>query len=135
MLKTLNQSVPVQQEHFPTNERNKTSLIQLLTQKMASEGIETRIAAGDADTYIVRFGIVKAISQPIVAITGQDLDLVVLLIPLATPESNICFKKSGKRKVEAKLFFTRKAPKRTFFSSNHPPSSCIQWLRNNISYL
>ncbi|GBM12430.1 hypothetical protein AVEN_55273-1 [Araneus ventricosus] len=70
---------------------------------MAAEGIETRVATGEADTYIVR-----AISHPIVAITGQDVDIVVLLIALAPPESNIYFMKSGKRKVEANLFSTRK---------------------------
>ncbi|GBM36606.1 hypothetical protein AVEN_170774-1 [Araneus ventricosus] len=103
-LKARNQSVTVQQKQVPANERNKTRLILLLTQKIASEGIETRVATGDADTYIVRCGLEKAIYHPIVAITGQDEDLVVLLIALASPESNIYFMKFGKRKVEAKLF-------------------------------
>ncbi|GBM69808.1 hypothetical protein AVEN_201839-1 [Araneus ventricosus] len=82
---------------------------------MASEGIETRVATGDSDTYIVRSGLEKAISHPIVFITGQDVDLVVLLIALAPPESNIYFMKSGKRKVEAKLFTTRKLQKELSF--------------------
>ncbi|GBM49303.1 hypothetical protein AVEN_38096-1 [Araneus ventricosus] len=33
------------------------------------------------------------------------------------------------------MVFYKKAPKRTFFSPNHPPSPCIQWLRPCISYL
>ncbi|GBM14527.1 hypothetical protein AVEN_101169-1 [Araneus ventricosus] len=78
---------------------------------MAAEGIETRVATGDADTYIVRCGLDKAISHPIVAITGQDVDLFKLLIALAPPENNIYFVKPGKRKVEAKLFSTRKLQK------------------------
>ncbi|GBM76179.1 hypothetical protein AVEN_85992-1 [Araneus ventricosus] len=82
---------------------------------MASEGIETRVAARDSDTYIVRCGLEKAISPPIVAIIWQDVDLVVLLIDLAPPESNIYFIKSGKRKVEAKLFSTRKLQKELSF--------------------
>ncbi|GBN41858.1 hypothetical protein AVEN_196760-1 [Araneus ventricosus] len=102
---------------------------------MAAEGIETRVATGDADTYIVRCELQKAISHPIVVITGQDVDLVVLLIALAPPESKIYFMKSGKKKVEAKLFSTRKLQKELSFSLNHPPSPCIQWLRHNISYL
>ncbi|GBM38089.1 hypothetical protein AVEN_203215-1 [Araneus ventricosus] len=85
-----------------------TRLIHLLTQKMSSEGIETRVATGDSDVYIVKCGLEKAISHPIVAITGQDVDLVVLLIALPPPESYIYFMKSGKRKIEAKLFSTRK---------------------------
>ncbi|GBO18761.1 hypothetical protein AVEN_77672-1 [Araneus ventricosus] len=82
---------------------------------MAVEGIETRVVTGDADIYIVRFGLEKAISHPIVAITGQDVDLVVLLIALAPSESNIYFMNPGKRKVEAKLFSTRKLQKELSF--------------------
>ncbi|GBN14473.1 hypothetical protein AVEN_233943-1 [Araneus ventricosus] len=63
-LKARNQSVTVRQKHFLAIERNKTSLIRLLTQKMAAEGIETRVATGDADTYIVRSGLEKAPSHP-----------------------------------------------------------------------
>ncbi|GBO34670.1 hypothetical protein AVEN_120453-1 [Araneus ventricosus] len=81
-------------------------LIQLLTQKIAAKGIETSIATADADSCIVRCEVDKATSHPIVAITGQDADLVVFLIALAPPESNIYFMKSGKGKVEVKLFST-----------------------------
>ncbi|GBN14632.1 hypothetical protein AVEN_142091-1 [Araneus ventricosus] len=63
-LKSRNQSVTVQQEHFLANGRNKTRLVQLLTQKMAAKGIETRVATGDADTYIVRSGLEKSTSHP-----------------------------------------------------------------------
>ncbi|GBO41379.1 hypothetical protein AVEN_31033-1 [Araneus ventricosus] len=82
---------------------------------MTAKGIETRVATGDADTYIVRCGLEKATSHPIVAITAQDVDLVVLLIALALPESNIYLMKPGKRKVEAKLFSTRKLQKEPSF--------------------
>ncbi|GBM83557.1 hypothetical protein AVEN_74945-1 [Araneus ventricosus] len=100
------QCVAVQQERFLANERNKTRLILLLTLKMTSEGIETRGATGDADTYIARCGLEKVIPYPIVAITGQEVVLIVLLIALVPPESNIYFMKPGKRKVESKLFST-----------------------------
>ncbi|GBM54844.1 Fatty acid synthase [Araneus ventricosus] len=97
---------------------------------MAVEGIETRVATRDSANFIVMCGLEKAISQPIIAITGQDV-IVVLLIVLAPPGSNNYFTKPGKRKVETKLFSTRKLQK-TFFSQNHPPSPCIQWLEHNI---
>ncbi|GBM49576.1 hypothetical protein AVEN_186680-1 [Araneus ventricosus] len=47
---------------------------------------------------------------------GKDVDLVVLLIVLAPPESNIYFMKPGKGKVEAKLFLTRKLQKELSFA-------------------
>ncbi|GBM16167.1 hypothetical protein AVEN_126437-1 [Araneus ventricosus] len=78
---------------------------------MDADGIETRVTTGDADTYIVRCRIEKAISHPIVALTGQDVDLVVLLIALAPSDSNIYFMKPGKIKIEAKLFSTRNLQK------------------------
>ncbi|GBM01140.1 hypothetical protein AVEN_27240-1 [Araneus ventricosus] len=110
-LKARNQSVTVQ--HFLTNGRNKTRLIQLLTQKMAVIRIETRVATGDSDIYIVRCGLEKATSHPIIAITRQHVNLVVLLIALAPPESNIYFMKPGK--VESTSFSTRKLQKELSF--------------------
>ncbi|GBM38085.1 hypothetical protein AVEN_40963-1 [Araneus ventricosus] len=85
---------------------------------MASEGIETRVATGDSETYILRCGLKKAISHPIVPITVQDVDLVLLLFALAPPESNIYFMKPGKKEVEAKLFSTRKLQKELFPKSS-----------------
>ncbi|GBN83661.1 hypothetical protein AVEN_78357-1 [Araneus ventricosus] len=57
-------TVTVQQEHFLANGRNRTRHIHLLRQKITSKGIETRVAKGDADTYIVRCGLEKASSHP-----------------------------------------------------------------------
>ncbi|GBM31709.1 hypothetical protein AVEN_45631-1 [Araneus ventricosus] len=82
---------------------------------MAAEGIETTVATGDAATYIVRCGLEKEISHPIVAIREQDVNLDVLLIALAAPENNIYFMKPDKRKVEYKLFSTRKLQKELSF--------------------
>ncbi|GBN84578.1 hypothetical protein AVEN_185640-1 [Araneus ventricosus] len=133
-LKAHNQSVTIQLEHFLVNGRNKTRLIQLLTHKMAAKGIETRFSTGDADTYIMRCGLEKAISHPIVVRRGQDVDIVVLLVALAPPENDIYFMKTGKRKVEDKLFSTRKL-KKELSTPKHLPSPCIQLLRHNTSYL
>ncbi|GBN17052.1 hypothetical protein AVEN_63799-1 [Araneus ventricosus] len=90
---------------------------------------------GDAYAYIVRCGLEKATSHSTVAIIGEDEDLIVILIALAPAESDTYFMKPSKGKVEAKIFSTRKQVKRIFFCPNHPPSSCIQWLRHNISNL
>ncbi|GBM81066.1 hypothetical protein AVEN_100534-1 [Araneus ventricosus] len=121
-------TVTAQLEHFLANGRNKTRLIQLLRQKMTSKGIETRVAKGDADTYIVRCGLEKAISHPTVAIIGEDVDLIMILIALAPAESDTYFMKPGKGKVEAKIFSTRKLQKELSFSQTilliHTFSGC-----------
>ncbi|GBN81406.1 hypothetical protein AVEN_107699-1 [Araneus ventricosus] len=121
-------TVTVQQEHFLANGRNRTRLIQLLRQKMTSKGIETRVAKGDADTYIVRCGLEKAISHPTVAIIGEDVDLIMILISLKPAESDIYFMKPGKGKVEAKIFSTRKLQKELSFAQTilllHAFSGC-----------
>ncbi|GBL72642.1 hypothetical protein AVEN_127895-1 [Araneus ventricosus] len=70
---------------------------------MAAKVIETRVAIGVADTYIVRCGLEKTTYRPIVAITGQDVNQVVLLIALAPPESNIDFMKPSMGKGYAAL--------------------------------
>ncbi|GBL83316.1 hypothetical protein AVEN_110639-1 [Araneus ventricosus] len=78
---------------------------------MTAKGTETRVATGDADTYIV----ISVLEKSNFSSQGKDVDLVVLLIALAPPESNIYFMKPGKGKVEAKLFFTRKLQKELSF--------------------
>ncbi|GBM86157.1 hypothetical protein AVEN_45493-1 [Araneus ventricosus] len=77
---------------------------------MDAKGTETRVATGDADTYVIWVRESNFSSQ------GKDVDLVVLLIALAPPEDNIYFIKPGKGKVEAKLFFTRKPQKELSFA-------------------
>lgn len=75
-------NIIVQQEHFLANEKNKTRLIELLSDKMKLNGIETVVAEGDADSTIVRCGLEKAAIRPSVTIIGEDVDLIVLLIAL-----------------------------------------------------
>ncbi|GBM80637.1 hypothetical protein AVEN_211608-1 [Araneus ventricosus] len=60
-LKARNHSVPVRQKNFLAIEEIRP---ELQTQEMAAKGIKTRVATGDADTYIVRSGIEKTTSHP-----------------------------------------------------------------------
>ncbi|CAH2107198.1 unnamed protein product [Euphydryas editha] len=62
----------VQKEHFLANEKNKTRLIRFLAEKMTAAGIETTVAAGDADSTIVRWGLDKAAVHLTVVIIGED---------------------------------------------------------------
>ncbi|GBN69641.1 hypothetical protein AVEN_19044-1 [Araneus ventricosus] len=107
-------TVTIEQEHFLASGRTRTRLIQLLRQKMTSKGIETRVAKGDADTYIVRCGLEKAISHPTVAIIGKDVDLIVILISLAPAESDIYFMKPGKGKRSKLKYFQQESFKKNF---------------------
>ncbi|CAG9820610.1 unnamed protein product [Phaedon cochleariae] len=106
-------NVTVRQEHFLANDKNKTRLIQLLSEKMKARGIETVVATGDADGTIVRCGLEKAALHPTVTIIGEDVDLIVLFA-FARPGSNVSFMKPGRGKVESKLFSTNKLQKLPF---------------------
>lgn len=89
----------IQQEHFLLNEHNKTRLFHFLTQKIASRGIETKVATGDVNTNIMRCGIIKATDNPTGGVIGEDVELVLLLVVLAPPDSNIYSMKPGRGKV------------------------------------
>ncbi|GBM60035.1 hypothetical protein AVEN_147598-1 [Araneus ventricosus] len=95
---------------------------------MASKEIEIRVTEGDASTYIERNGLEKATSHPTVAIIGEDIDLIVILIALAPAESDIYFTKPGMGTVEAKIISTRKLQKELSFSQTilllHAFSGC-----------
>lgn len=108
-----NTTITVQQEHFLANERNKTRLIDMLIEKMMEASIETNVATGDADTTIVRCGLDKAVLHTTV-IVGEDVDLIVLLIGLAPPSTNIFFMKPGRQKTETKLFSVKKLQQLSF---------------------
>ncbi|GBN96903.1 hypothetical protein AVEN_107571-1 [Araneus ventricosus] len=71
---------------------------------MAAKGNETRVATGDADTYIVRSGLEEATFH-----TKRKTRKT-------PPEINIYVMKSGNGNVEAKLFFARKLQKELSFA-------------------
>ena len=74
---------------------------------MVGGGTEARIATSDADSVIVRCALEKAASHKTLMIIGEDLNLAVLLIALASAE-NISFLKPGKGNMEGKQFSSRK---------------------------
>ncbi|KAF2887309.1 hypothetical protein ILUMI_18864, partial [Ignelater luminosus] len=82
---TESMNVTVPQEHFLANEKNKTRPIQLLSDKITARGIKAVAATGDTDGTIVRCGLEKAALHPAVRITGENVDLIVLLIAFARP--------------------------------------------------
>lgn len=93
---------------YIANEKNKTSLIALLSNKMTAKGIETVVTTGDADATIVRCALDKAALHPTVTIIGEDVDLIVLLTAFSQPGTNIHFMKPGRGNAESKLFSSNK---------------------------
>lgn len=80
---------------------------------MNSEDIETSTAEGDAiieggyNSTIVRCGLEKTSSEDKVATIDEDIDLLVLWIVLAPPQTNfILLIKLGRRKKETKTYFS-----------------------------
>lgn len=113
----LHMKVTVQQDQFLSNENNKTRLINLLSQQMIDAGIEIQVAAGDADTSIVRCAIDKAPLHRTVAVVGEDVDLLVLLIALSPATNNIFFIKPGRGKAETQIFSSQELQQLEFSDS------------------
>lgn len=93
----------VTQEKFWSNDKNKTRLIAMLTERFQNQGVEVKQAQDDADTLIVTTAIELSLTAQVV-IVGEDIDLLVLLTALAPQERNIYFMKSGTGKIERKIY-------------------------------
>lgn len=101
------QSTPVSigQEAFLSNDINKLNLITMLMTEMATHNIEVKQAAEDADVLIVNTAISKAADYDSVTITGEDVDLLVLLTALAsTSHRNIYYQKSARGNAPSLLY-------------------------------
>lgn len=96
--------VTVKQDDFLSNEKNKSRLISFLITALTSHGVETEQASSDADTLIVRTAIMKSFTCDKVAIVGEDVDLIVLLMALTPTEQNILFVKPSRGKVARKVY-------------------------------
>jgi hypothetical protein len=93
------------QSQFLGNNHNKSQLIDLLELHLREGGVNVQKAAADADTLIVTTGITAGTGRNgNVVIVGDDTDLVVLLIALASPKREILLLKPGTSKVETKVY-------------------------------
>ncbi|KAJ8874720.1 hypothetical protein PR048_025586 [Dryococelus australis] len=73
-------------------------LIELLVEKTARR-IEASTATGNTDGSIVRCGLNKVTSHSSVVVTGEDVDLLVLLTALAPPDRNEAWKRNHQGQV------------------------------------
>ncbi|KAJ8884559.1 hypothetical protein PR048_016416 [Dryococelus australis] len=83
----------VQQEKCLGNEKNKTKLIELLVETLTARGLEANTAT-------------------------EDVDLLVLLTALTTPDRNAFFMKPGRGNIEDKVYSTRQLQEQPFSGSN-----------------
>ncbi|KAJ8933618.1 hypothetical protein NQ314_013908 [Rhamnusium bicolor] len=96
--------VTVKQDDFLSNGNNKLKLISFLIIALTSHGVQTEQASSDADTLIVRTALMKSFTCDKVAIVGEDVDLLVLLMAVTPAEQNILLVKPSHGKVARKVY-------------------------------
>jgi len=84
--------------------KNKTRFIHLLSSKFEKSNITVNQALDDADTLIVNTAIDLSMTNDIVVIVGEDIDLLIILTGLAATTNNIFFMKPGKGTVERRIY-------------------------------
>nr|XP_018912069.1 PREDICTED: uncharacterized protein LOC109040547 [Bemisia tabaci] len=95
----------VSQEKFLANSKNKNRLIRMMKNHLEAEGIQVLQAVEDADTLIVNKAIEKAlVTENLVFIVGEDIDLFVLLAFHSKNIQNVFFMKPGKGKMPRKVY-------------------------------
>lgn len=94
----------VPQERFLSNRGNKHRLISILKEKFENCNFRVKQAPEDADTLIVHTAISMSASFDLVSIKGEDVDLLVLLTPLARSQPNVYLRKPGRGKIVEKIY-------------------------------
>lgn len=93
------------QELFLANPKNKSNFTNLLCRKLKGVGINTSVAAGDADVLIVETAIQwTRTNKKRIIVVGEDVDLLVNLVALSSSEDNIFFLKPQKGQVQKQLY-------------------------------
>jgi len=95
----------VSQESFLANSKNKKRLISMLMEKFEDAKIDSQQAVEDADILIITTALMLAPLNKYVTVVGEDIDLLVILIGLCSPDiKNVFFLKPGKGKVSQTLY-------------------------------
>lgn len=94
----------ITQAKFLSNDTNKMNLITMLKGELEAKGIQVKQAVEDADVLIVETGVSVAEDYDSVVISGEDIDLLVLLNALGFSKKNIYFQKSGKGNTPTVLY-------------------------------
>lgn len=81
----------------------KAKFITMLVQALAARGIECTKVKEDADSSIIR-GMLQNRSHSNVAIVGEDIDLLVLLVALTPRGTNVFYMKARWGSTEDRLY-------------------------------
>lgn len=99
--------VTIKQKTFLSNVANKYKFVFLLSQYMEQQNITTKVAQEDADSLITTTAIeLIEQSQKPIAVVGNDVDLLVLLIGLTPQYQNVHFYKMAPGKAGNVLYST-----------------------------
>lgn len=95
------------QAKFFLNDSNKSKFIDLLKMRLEQEGIQVKVAKHDADYLIVNTAIgLQSLTEGKVAVVGNDVDLLVLLIGLTPDYTTMYFYKSNPGRTGDTLYST-----------------------------
>lgn len=97
-------TITVNQEKFLANDDNKSRFINFLKDHLMNTGIDVKQATEDADQLIATTAVEQLSEHEKVAVIGQDVDLLVLLIALTPEDKEIHFIKQGAGKVATAVF-------------------------------
>lgn len=100
-------TITVNQAKFLSNDKNKSRLISFLTNHLVEAGIAVKQASEDADRLIATTAVDQLTHHEKVAVVGQDVDLLVLLVALTPADKDIHFIKQGSGKVATTAFSTQ----------------------------
>ncbi|KAJ8677393.1 hypothetical protein QAD02_013180 [Eretmocerus hayati] len=100
--------ITMNREKFLSNVANKYQFIELLSRYLSRNHISSKIASEDADTLIVKTAVeLNNSTQDTIAVVGNDIDLLILLIDQCAVSDSIYFHKIVKQAKGTTLFNTK----------------------------
>src|SRR5690606_18969032 len=104
---TQNTPLSEPQANFLSNLNNKECFIAELVKFLNKVGIKATTARDDADALIIRRALSASDEHLQVAVVGQDVDLLVILIALAPEQKNIFFIKESSGTVKRRIYSSK----------------------------
>ncbi|XP_076677413.1 uncharacterized protein LOC143373765 [Andrena cerasifolii] len=97
-------TVPISQQKFLANARNKSRFISMLKERLTSENIFVKQADNDADVLIIETAVEQFNLTSTTIVVGEDIDLLVLLTARTPANKIIYFLKPGKAQHQSEIY-------------------------------